>query len=277
MAGAAAAERPDLVLHAGDYVYRDQACPAENQPQCAGSPFGDNWESWNADFFTPAAKLLEAAPWVFVRGNRENCDRFWKGWFYYLDPHPFHNSCAAILAPYVVQLGKFQLVAFDSAATVETQPNPELSNTYAAELASLKLSNAWLLDHHPFWAVRPDVPLPGAQPIILQEAWEHAKPQGIDLIVSGHTHISQMLSFGAGRPAQVVAGTGGTFLSDPIPEHVDGTLIRGIAVAASEIKRDFGFALFTRAGAGWNLTVKNPQGATVAAGRIDGRHLTPAR
>jgi hypothetical protein len=48
-------------------------------------------------------------------------------------------------------------------------------------------------------------------------------------------------------------------------------------VAASEIKRDFGFALFTRAGAGWNLTVKNPQGATVAAGRIDGRHLTPAR
>jgi predicted phosphodiesterase len=277
IAGAAAAERPDLVLHAGDYVYRDEACPAAKQSQCAGSPFGDNWDAWNADFFKPAAKLLAAAPWVFVRGNRESCDRFWKGWFYYLDSRPFHDTCEVTPPPYVVQLGKFQLVAFDTAAVVETQMIPELSSAYAAQLTGLHVTNAWLLDHHPFWAVRPEVPLPGAQPVILQEAWDKANPQGIDLIVSGHTHISQMLSFASGRPAQVVAGTGGTQLADPIPERVDGTVIRGVAVTASQIELEFGFASFTKAGSGWTLAVRNPQGGTVATGRIDGRHLTPAR
>ena len=28
---------------------------------------------------------LEAAPWVFARGNHESCDRGWRGWFRMLD------------------------------------------------------------------------------------------------------------------------------------------------------------------------------------------------
>ena len=64
----AAKLKPDLVIHVGDYLYRESACPA-GDTGCAGTSSGDNWPTWNADFFTPAAPLLAAAPWVIVRGN----------------------------------------------------------------------------------------------------------------------------------------------------------------------------------------------------------------
>ncbi|HZZ86983.1 MAG TPA: hypothetical protein VFE13_01490, partial [Caulobacteraceae bacterium] len=52
----AAAHRPDLVIHVGDYYYRESPCPA-GRIGCAGTPWGDNWASWDADFFAPAAPL----------------------------------------------------------------------------------------------------------------------------------------------------------------------------------------------------------------------------
>src|SRR5258705_6143216 len=40
IAARAAAKRPDLVIHLGDYYYRVSACPA-GRAGCAGSPHGD--------------------------------------------------------------------------------------------------------------------------------------------------------------------------------------------------------------------------------------------
>ena len=74
VARAAAAWHPDLVIHVGDYHYRESPCPPGNRG-CAGATVGDNWSSWMEDFFIPAAPLLQAAPWVFVRGNHELCAR----------------------------------------------------------------------------------------------------------------------------------------------------------------------------------------------------------
>ena len=53
VARAAAAAAPDLVIHVGDYHYRENACPAGNA-QCAGSPWGYGWDAWEADVFAPA-------------------------------------------------------------------------------------------------------------------------------------------------------------------------------------------------------------------------------
>ena len=53
---------------------------------CAGSPWGDNWTTWQADFFTPAAPLLAAAPIVLVRGNHEDCDRAGPGFLLLMGP-----------------------------------------------------------------------------------------------------------------------------------------------------------------------------------------------
>ena len=69
IAASAAAKRPDLVIHLGDYYYRVSACPV-GRAGCAGSPHGDNWQSWKADFFDAAAPLLAAGPWVMVRDRK---------------------------------------------------------------------------------------------------------------------------------------------------------------------------------------------------------------
>jgi hypothetical protein len=66
----AAGQKPDLVIHVGDYLYRESPCPT-GDAGCAGSPHGDDWPAWKADFFAPAAPLLATAPFIVVRGNHE--------------------------------------------------------------------------------------------------------------------------------------------------------------------------------------------------------------
>lgn len=116
LARAAAASRPDLVLHVGDYNYRgtpsgftamvdgkpvkqwyyDAGDGAEPSELCGlpgpyysqnstGNPDADTWQAWWLDFFQPAADLFAAAPWVFTRGNHELCSHAGPGWFYFLD------------------------------------------------------------------------------------------------------------------------------------------------------------------------------------------------
>ena len=106
VAAAAAKLKPDLVMHVGDYLYREEPCPPGNAG-CAGSPSGDNWPSWNADFFAPAAPLLAAAPWVILRGNHEDCQRAGLGFLRLLGPDAFDPAapCNPHLAPFLVSLG----------------------------------------------------------------------------------------------------------------------------------------------------------------------------
>src|SRR5829696_3291277 len=48
---------PDLIVHAGDYLYRESPCP-NTMAGCQDNPHGDNWATWDADFFTPATSVL---------------------------------------------------------------------------------------------------------------------------------------------------------------------------------------------------------------------------
>ena len=114
IAARAAAAHPDLVLHVGDYLYRENDCPV-GDAACAGVAWGYGEPSWRADFLAPAAPLLAAAPWVMVRGNHEECARAGEGWWRLLDPHtpeagqdcidPAHDDTGNRAAPYVVDLG----------------------------------------------------------------------------------------------------------------------------------------------------------------------------
>jgi len=259
VAGQAAAEKPDLVIHVGDYLYRETPCPRDKQAMCGGTPTGDNWETWNADFFTPAAKLLAAAPWAFSRGNHEDCGRSWRGWFYYLDPRPWNGTCAPFSAPYVIQLGFFQLIMLDSASVSANTLNEQQATMYAAQLASLHPVKAWLADHHPFWGIRTDAIGGKPAPVspTLEEAWSRASPQRIDLVLSGHVHLFELLSFDHGRPTQLVAGDGGTNLARALRGSIQGVSVHGASVLASESQREFGYSLLTRHGKTWNLTLKN--------------------
>ena len=112
----------DLIIHVGDYNYRNTPrdmvlsprvtgydrplsvkvydtgdLDDEDEPEVPigpgywsqnmqGSPIPDVWAAWRDDFFVPASRLMKTAPWLFVRGNHELCSRAGPGWFYLLDP-----------------------------------------------------------------------------------------------------------------------------------------------------------------------------------------------
>jgi len=261
VAAAGAAEKSNLVLHVGDYLYRESPCPEASQAQCGGSPAGDNWDAWNADFFAPAADLLSAAPWVFTRGNHEDCNRAWRGWFYYLDLRPWDGKCEEYPAPYVVQLGEFQLAVVDSSANKDAMVDEGQVTAYAAQLASLHVKNAWLTTHHPFWGffTAPIIGLPMPTSATLEAAWEKAAPTDFSLIISGHVHLFEYVSVDSGRPPQVVAGIGGTQMDVPIETSVKDTTVRGARVSGSRIREKFGYILLSKEGKHWRLEMKDQQ------------------
>src|ERR1700744_3577867 len=134
----AARLNPDLDNHVGDYLYRENACPA-NDAGCQATPFGDNWPTWAADFFNPAQPLLAAAPWVFVRGNHEDCQRAGPGWTRLLAPAPFDpaNICADHTPPYSVPLKAMTLVVMDNASAPDTDVDESAVPVYRQELTAL--------------------------------------------------------------------------------------------------------------------------------------------
>jgi len=259
VAASAAGEKPDLIVHVGDYLYRESPCPERSDTDCVGSPSGYDWESWNADFFSPAAELLRAAPWAFTRGNHEDCGRAWSGWFYYLDPRPWDGKCEEYSPPYIVKLGKFQLAMLDSSATNDSNLIEAQVDVFAAQLASLHAKSAWLTTHYPFWGFYTDRASGLPKPTVntLEEAWEKAAPKGYSLILSGHVHLFEYVSVDHGCPPQLVAGDGGTLLDVPIEISMKDTKIRGAKINGSRIRQQFGYTMLTKEGSLWRLELKD--------------------
>ncbi|MFM9106532.1 MAG: metallophosphoesterase, partial [Chloroflexota bacterium] len=202
-----AAWQPDVILHVGDYVYRESACP-EGDARCAGSPYGDTGATWMADFFGPMGSSLGAAPWIFLRGNHENCDREGMGWFRHLDTGPMPESCQPFTEPYRLPLAGADVVVMDTAMVGDTQTTPELDAEYARQLGvvgELSGPGTWLLTHKPI--AGGILRLDGGERYVsyatMREATGNTLPAGVEVVVSGHIHLAQALLFDAdaGRPA----------------------------------------------------------------------------
>ena len=177
VADAAASVAPDLVIHVGDYLYRENACPAGNAG-CAGSPWGYGWDAWEADLFAPAAKLMAVAPWIVVRGNHESCARAGQGWWRLIDPRPFaprqdcndpgDDAIGDYSEPYAVPLGAAagadtQFIVFDSSlvGVAPLAPSSAMFRTYRAELErafalAARRPQAFFMNHHPVLAFAPN-------------------------------------------------------------------------------------------------------------------------
>jgi hypothetical protein len=279
----AAARHPDLVIHVGDYHYRETPCPAD-RPGCAGSPYGDTWAVWQRDFFTPAAPLLAAAPWVMVRGNHELCSRGGHGWTRLLETHAAVTACTDMTQPYAVTIGSLHLLVLDSAAARDAQPDPETLPLYRQQLTSLLAAappHSWLLTHRPIWSPTEgeDTATASALNATLQAAIAGQVPPALDMVVSGHVHDFMSLDFGPARPAQLVSGESGDS-GDPIvqPPHA-GLVLDGQTVRAGFGLPDHGYTLLTRSGDGWAITVYAVNDTVLARCRQHARSLVcrPAR
>jgi hypothetical protein len=231
--------QPDLVIDVGDYLYREEPCPAANTG-CAGSPWGQNWETWNADFFAPAAPALTAAPWVFVRRDHESCARAGECWFRFLEPRPL-SPCTDTTEPYAIPIGPLQLLVMDTVNANDTTPDPAAVQTYAQQFRALGAvagDDAWLLSHRPLWGLVPDPS--GAMQVrvfnaTLEQAAHDALPFGIQLVLTGHVHLAEVLDFSGTRPPQMIAGIGGTLLLPEIGENVVGRTIDDATLTAATI------------------------------------------
>jgi Calcineurin-like phosphoesterase len=278
VARSAAAAHPDLVIHVGDYLYRENPCPPD-AAGCAGSPSGYGWDSWKADFFDPAAPLLAAAPWVFTRGNHEDCSRAGEGWFRFLDRAALPNTCRDLTGIFVARMGGFGIVVVDGAKAADPKADPAvmqglLRDQFEAIRAKIP-AEAWLVTHRPLDAMRagdnggPDV----VENSIEEKALGPVVPKRVRMFVSGHIHFFQAVDFGGARPPQLVVGTGGDNL-DPLPAmSVVGARINGKLVRKSAAHEGFAYMVWDRTGTSWLGTLFEVNGKPIGQCRLIGRSL----
>lgn len=281
VAAAAAATHPDLVIHVGDYEYREAACPA-GSAGCAGSPWGYGWDAWNADFFQPAAPLLATAPWVMVRGNHEDCNRAGEGWFRFLDRLPMEPDCRDLTGDFVARLGGFGVVVVDSGKAGDPPGDAaELVATLRRQFIDVLdriPDHAWLATHRPLNAV---LAMPGGAPAnlvsnkVLQRALGADMPASVRMIVSGHIHFFQAVDFGGVRPPQLVVGTGGDNLDNMPPQSVAGADINGRKVVNAATYSGFGYMVWDRLDADlWSGTLFDVDGKPIDHCRLADRSLS---
>ena len=280
----AAARRPDLVIHVGDYYYRQTACPA-GVAACAGNPYGDRWDTWAAEFFRPAEPLLQAAPWVFARGNHEACDRGPKGWFALLDANPPPGPCPVWTPPFVARSGGLNLLVIDSSASPDRGHKAYDTAHMRAQLdriaPDLAHGEGWLVTHRPVWGLVPVLRVGPAEPFEVglnfteQEAIRGRPLDGLHMVVSGHVHHFQALDFGPARPAQLIVGTGGdSGLKADLPSPYGGMRdLDGLPAASFTFGR-FGYYLMERDGADWAGAFRDIDDKVVATCRLHERELT---
>lgn len=266
----------DLTVHVGDYIYR------ETVSDCGGKkPCGDNWAAWNADWFAPVGELLAAAPWVFARGNHEDCTRGGRGWFVFFDPRDVPaDGCDGTTDPYAVEVpGVGKLLIMDTACAPwyssgcwsMVQDGDTVNDTtkavpaYARQFAQLPgligayAPPTWLVTHVPVWARDFPNQLDSAGSYILQAALRRTSsdgelPPAVSLSLVGHVHAWEALDFAAPRTPILVLGDGGTSESVGLPETL-GSPAGGVAVEGYWSSLAFGYTVLQVAPNGWSVSV----------------------
>jgi hypothetical protein len=221
--------------------------------------------TWKADFFDPARPLLEAAPWIMTRGNHEGCSRAGSGYFRFLAPRMASSElpppCIDHVPHYVVSVAGKSFVVMDTSNAADSCATSCTSGPYTQDFTDMKPTpGSWLLSHRPVWGIGQKFTLNAT----LQRAltsWDGRLPHGIELALSGHMHIWQLLAFADGRSPQLIAGNGGT-LRDRINRRLRGLKIGGTTVSYAKLEHSFGYTLLRpiATGSDWTATFFNEAG-----------------
>ena len=300
VAASAAAWKPDLVVHVGDYLYRENACP-DDQSGCKGSVWGYGWDAWNADFFAPGKALLSAAPWIVVRGNHESCNRAGQGWWRFLEPRALVRGRDCNEAkddgvgdyddPYAAPIGQGgQFIVIDSSNTQNSAlpPDSRAAEAYRADwakyaaLASLQ-PNSIMVDHHPILALAATQksgkvvlnPGNGGLQSVYGAFSPTFTPPNVKMLLSGHVHVWEAITFSTPHPIQFVAGFSGTQEDIvPLPRFPpsDAKVAAGAVIKTFSSWVDgFGFMTMDRfAPDGWDVEVHDINGKVVNHCKVEG-------
>lgn len=271
VATAAAATKPDLIIHVGDYIYRERPCPTLIQPGCAGTPSGDNFPTWAADFFTPAAPLLAAAPMIVVRGNHEICSRAGVGYSRHLSPDAFDPAmqCPQKDPTYTVSIDGQSFAVLDTSFPPDARVDPAMAAILRQELEAIgsaaETAPTMLLTHKPAWAITR-----GAHDRVYGSSQTYAAaagdslPRALQVAISGHIHLFESLTFTNGGPGQIVVGNSGTMLERPTPSDLSGMQAAERTIADGLEIHDFGFMVMERTADGWTGRVLDETASPLA-------------
>ncbi len=289
VAAAAAAVRPDLVIHVGDFHYRETACPPENSG-CAGSPWGYGWDAWDADLFTPARALFAAAPWIVVRGNHESCNRAGQGWWRLLDPRPLvpgrdcndaaNDAIGDFSDPYAIPFAAdAQFIVFDS-SKVGVAPLAITDPMYKTYMAQLRrafelgaaVTHNFFMNHHPILGFAPNPTqtptgvYPGnasLQSVLVAVNGDRLFPVAFEALISGHNHLFEIVSFSTPQPTQLISGNGGAWADIALPRPLPSgaTPSPGALIGSIVSTNQSGFMTIERDLEGaWRIEARDRQG-----------------
>jgi hypothetical protein len=188
--------------------------------------------------------------------------------------------------PYAVPLGgEWRALVFDSASVgnAPIAPDGALFRTYREQMQRLLLSSdssAWFLSHHPplAFAANPSRPLSpypgnaGLLAVLRSLNGEAYFPPHVKLLVAGHNHVFEAVSFASGHPSQLVAGHGGDTLDEPLPSPLPPDLAPAPGTTIATLVSSNRFRLpRRRSQRGWVV------GARVRRRRRDARDLRDRR
>lgn len=230
IADSVARAAPDLVIHTGDYLYRNDPGRADDKarnPGCTMRADASSWACVVADFFRPAEALLAAAPVALTRGNHEDCTHpggAGDAWFRYLADELRDGSCSRFPAPETIRAGTLNLVSVDSSYADPTDSGDTTQvNTYAQQFDMVNQAaqhrsseDFFVVTHKPVWMVKAAGPTTSHVEWVthvLDDAVAHTAlgrlANNVRMVLSGHIHLYQMLDFNTGRPPQLTVGSSG--------------------------------------------------------------------
>jgi len=236
--------KPDLIMHIGDYFYRELACPSDMTARCGGTPapvpgksFKDTDYSWLADAIVPFSPLFSVAPIVMTRGNHEACFRGGNGWYLFFDAnagsarHCQPNAKGEVpdavsktwTQDFPIGNGRtLHIAVVDSAYGNDGEVSSWKEHEdplYAAAAAESKPQpgrESWLITHRPIFGITQWYPDGGGDPYWswvaadqTAAALPHLDPFG--MIISSHIHVAQANQL-PGMPGQLVVGNSGVLL-----------------------------------------------------------------
>lgn len=224
----------------------------------------DIWRNWHDDVFKPAGKLMLTAPWLVARGNHELCSRAGPGYFYFMDPHsnliagdqqmscptPDINKGAMAnslqIPSYKVSFNNLDVVVVDSANACDSYTNSPFEAVYKKvmqdvnTLAKNDAQPTWLITHRPIWGIDSYEAntstgctskdqyacINQMMQTAIKSLPSQALPASIDLILTGHMHKFESVSFpGSSRPPSLIVGSSGVELSNSAPYGATQTTI----------------------------------------------------
>ena len=259
-------ENPDLIIHLGDYHYREK-CSLGKPCQKMSPVIGYGWLPWELDFFKPMQKLLEKTPIVIARGNHEDCNRAYEGYKKLLANSPWDKDCLDYETAQLLTFSNFAIINFDSSAISENPfENDEKIwikrfDELNEKITQLKIQNVWIITHKPFYGIIPFKTsfLPGN--ISLRAAFEKSPLKNkVSMIFSGHIHTSMVVKSKTAN-TQIVLGNSGTQL-DTIKGDISQSIVSLFSYESAKLTSNgFGYAVLKKTDDHlWIISFKDAEG-----------------